>query len=135
MARDGEFTVNIALVFGGEAVLGVMGVPVEGSLYWAHKGGGAFRMSGEEQLVERIFARVPPQDGMDVVSSKSHASPGTDRWLERFTVRQRVKAGSALKLLRVAEGAADLYPRLGPTMEWDIAAGQCILEEAGEVCW
>ena len=129
--RNGEFTVNIALIERGRPVLGVVGIPVQGLIYAAAGPGTAHRREATGALVP-IEARPCPAEGATVVASRSHGSSGElDRLLEARTVAGRKTAGSALKFCLVAEGAADLYPRLGPTMDWDTAAGQAVLEAAG----
>ncbi len=128
--RNGEFAVNLALVEGGRPVLGVVYVPVLGMSYYACRGRGAFKHKGTEP--PRALRTRPVPDGKPVVAaSRSHAGPHLAAFLARLGPHATVHMGSSLKLCLVAEGAADLYPRLGPTMEWDTAAAQCIVEEAG----
>ena len=129
ISRNGEFTVNIALIERGRPVLGVVHLPARDETYWSD-GERAWRRRGSA-APEPIRCRTPNDDALDVVASRSHRDAQTDRYLEQFNVRELVSAGSSLKFCRVAEGAADLYPRLGRTMEWDIAAGQAVLEAAG----
>lgn len=128
--RNGEFTVNIALIEGGTPVVGVIYVPAQNRLYRGIKGAGAWieDETGRRAIVVR---RPDPVKGMAVVMSRSHPSPELDAYLEKIVVGEAVPVGSSLKLCAVAEGRADLYPRLGPTMEWDTAAGQAIVEAAG----
>ena len=131
--RD-EFTVNIALIENQRPVLGVMGVPAQGKLYYARKGEGAFRLAQKNANAERISVRLRESgQAVKVVASLAHQSPKLHAWLDSCgrSVEEFVGAGSALKFALVAEGQADLYPRLGPTMEWDTAAGHCLVEEAG----
>ena len=129
--RNGEFTVNIALIEQGRPILGVVGIPVRGLIYAAAGPGTAHRRNADGTLVP-IEARVCPAEGATVTSSRSHATNDElDRLLETRKVADRKTAGSALKFCMVAEGAADLYPRMGPTMEWDTAAGHAVLEAAG----
>ncbi|WP_025321932.1 3'(2'),5'-bisphosphate nucleotidase CysQ [Deferrisoma camini] len=129
--RNGEFTVNIALVEGGRPVLGVIHVPVQGRVYWGDVASGAWtRQAGGEPRPIRV-RRPDPARGLVVVQSRSHPSPETEAYLKGLPVAESIAAGSSLKLCAVAEGRADLYPRLGPTMEWDTAAGQAIVEAAG----
>jgi 3'(2'), 5'-bisphosphate nucleotidase len=130
LAGNGEFTVNIALIEGDRPVLGVVHIPALDTTYAADGPGRAFvRRHGEQRS---IAARVQPADGAIVLSSRSH---GNDEALERYLASHEVQdrriAGSALKFCLVAEGVADLYPRLGRTMEWDTAAGQAVLVAAG----
>jgi 3'(2'), 5'-bisphosphate nucleotidase len=129
--RRAEFTVNLALIEDGEPVLGVVLAPALDLLYWAVKGEGAWR---EERggAAERIYSSAPaPGTPLTVVESLSHPSPGLEEYLRTLPVARRVKAGSSLKFCWVAEGRADLYPRLGPTMEWDVAAGDCVYRQSG----
>jgi 3'(2'), 5'-bisphosphate nucleotidase len=128
--RNGEFTVNIALIEGNRPVLGVVYVPVPALTYYACAGQGAYKHKGE-CVVQR--ARVRRFDGGKpiVVASRSHAGRETEAFLKNLGEHDIVSMGSALKLCLVAEGAADVYPRLGPTMEWDTAAAQCVVEAAG----
>ena len=131
IARDGQFTINIGLVQHGRPQFGLMQLPARGDYYWGIVGKGAWRRLGDGSETTSIHTREPALDGYDVVMSKVYKSPKTDGWLQSFPVKRRVQAGSALKFVRVAEGAADIYPRLGNTMEWDTAAGHAILEAAG----
>jgi 3'(2'), 5'-bisphosphate nucleotidase len=129
--RRAEFTVNVALIEDGEPILGVVEAPALDLLYWALKGGGAWR---EEKgaPAERIYSTVPtPGEPLTVVESLSHPSQELEEYLKTIPVAKRVKAGSSLKFCWVAEGRADIYPRLGPTMEWDVAAGDCVYRQSG----
>jgi len=128
ISRNGEFTVNIALVEDARPVLGVVHLPALEETYWTSDEGTAMRARGGEE--EPIRCRRP-QNGLVVVASRSHRDASTDEFLADFNVAKVISAGSSLKLCRVAEGAADLYPRIGRTMEWDIAAGHALLEAAG----
>ncbi|BAL25871.1 3'(2'),5'-bisphosphate nucleotidase CysQ [Azoarcus sp. KH32C] len=128
--RNGEFTVNVALVEHGEPVLGVVLAPALGLLYGGANGAGAFVEGGQERRT--ITCRHPPAEGLTVVASRSHGdAEALDAFLAGRKVANLVSAGSSLKLCRVAAGEADLYPRLGRTMEWDIAAGHAVLSAAG----
>jgi 3'(2'), 5'-bisphosphate nucleotidase len=129
--RRAEFTVNVALIEDGEPVFGVVLAPALELLYWAVKGGGAWR---EEKRgpAQRIYSTAPaPGTPLVVVESLSHPSAELEEYLRTIPVAQRVKAGSSLKFCWVAEGRADIYPRLGPTMEWDVAAGDCVYRQSG----
>lgn len=129
--RRAEFTVNVALIEDGEPVFGVVLAPALDLLYWAVKGGGAWR---EEKggPAERIYSSPQPSGKpLTVVESLSHPSPELEEYLQTIPVARRVKAGSSLKFCWVAEGRADIYPRLGPTMEWDVAAGDCVYRQSG----
>ncbi len=126
-----EFTVNIALIENGEPVLGVIYIPAQGLLYYAEKGKGSWKRDGEKPPVQ-IFSSVPDLNkGLTVVESKSHPSAELENYLKDLPVKERITAGSSLKFCSVAEGLADIYPRLGPTMEWDVAAGDCIYRNSG----
>ena len=128
LSRNGEFSVNIALVEGHEPVLGVIAIPVTGEVYVGIKGSGTKRyVDGIETLV----SNTRTSRSYIAASSRSYGSPEIDAWLERFGVGERLRCGSAIKFCRLAEGKADIYLRLGRTMEWDTAAGQVIIEEAG----
>jgi 3'(2'), 5'-bisphosphate nucleotidase len=129
--RRAEFTVNVALIEDGEPVLGVVLAPALDLLYWAVKGVGAWRETRNGRP-ERIYSSSPaPGTPLTVVESLSHPSPELEEYLQTIPVAQRVKAGSSLKFCWVAEGRADIYPRLGPTMEWDVAAGDCVFRQSG----
>lgn len=128
VSRNGEFTVNIALVEATRPVLGVVYLPVLAETYWTSAEGEAWRERGG--ALARIRCRAPA-DGLVAVASRSHSNPETDEYLSRFQIKERISAGSSLKLCRIAEGAADIYPRIGRTMEWDIAAGHAVLAAAG----
>lgn len=129
LARNGEFTVNIALIAQGRSVLGVVYTPAIEGLYWGSPGLGAWReQAGAVQAIQ-----VQAGTHCRVVASKSHLNAETQAFINRLDEVELVQAGSSLKLCRVAEGAADIYPRLAPTCEWDTAAAQAILEDAGGV--
>jgi 3'(2'), 5'-bisphosphate nucleotidase len=124
--RNGEFTVNIALIENGEPVLGVVYAPALDLMYYAGRGLGSWK-SHAGSRAEQIFSSPPaPDQGLVVAESRSHPSPELEAYLQTIKVARRVQAGSSLKFCWVAEGKADIYPRLGPTMEWDVAAGDCV---------
>lgn len=127
--RRDEFTVNIALIDHGVPVLGVVVAPVLGLSYWACKGQGAYRQQADDEPAEINVAKG--HDVPIVMVSRLHAGGALGGFLERLGPHELVSMGSSLKLCLVAEGAADVYPRLAPTSEWDTAAAQCIVEEAG----
>lgn len=131
LARNGEFTVNIALIQDGKPIMGVVVAPALGLAYWGGCGLGAFR--SQDGLVQAIRVAPPVASGQPVrvVASKSHMNEETLQYLDKLGPHKLVQAGSSLKFCRVAEGAADVYPRLGPTSEWDTAAAQAIVEAAG----
>lgn len=128
--HNGEFTVNIALVDDHAPVLGVVWVPARSMGYFAIRGEGAFRQQ-EGHAPERIRAQVPAAAPPRVVGSRSHAGPAMGPFLDAVGPHELVSVGSALKFCLVAEGSADVYPRLGPTWAWDTAAAQIVAEEAG----
>lgn len=124
--RNGEFTVNIALMRCGAPVLGVIGVPAHGVMYWGGPGMGAYK--------DDVPISIQPAHGaLTVVASRSHGAEELERFLARINVKERISSGSALKFCLVAEGRADIYPRLSPTWEWDTAAGHAIINGAGGV--
>jgi 3'(2'), 5'-bisphosphate nucleotidase len=127
--RD-EFTVNIGLVRDGKPVLGVVGVPAYGELFGGIVGEHAWKRTAAGE--RRIHTRAPPAEGLVVLASRSHAN---DKRLQAYLQGRHVASitniGSGLKVCRLAEGVADLYPRFGRTMEWDTAAPQAVLEAAG----
>jgi 3'(2'), 5'-bisphosphate nucleotidase len=129
ISRNGEFTVNVALVRDHRPVLGVVAAPALGLTYFAADGVGAFRCEDGGQP-EPIHTR-PAADPLVVVGSRSHRGDSLDGVLARLGPHELRPMGSALKFCLVAEGAADFYPRLGPTSEWDTAAAQAVVEMAG----
>jgi 3'(2'), 5'-bisphosphate nucleotidase len=144
--RNGEFTVNIALMNDGLPVLGLIYLPVLQTLYFAIKGKGAFRIleAGKytyqwmDQLT-KVAERLPlfqPKRDYTIIASRSHLSPETEAFIAQETKKHgkvnTVSAGSSIKFCLIAEGKADTYPRFAPTMEWDSAAGQIIVEEIGK---
>ncbi|HEX7028751.1 MAG TPA: 3'(2'),5'-bisphosphate nucleotidase CysQ [Gammaproteobacteria bacterium] len=128
--RNGEFSVNIALIDDYRPVLGVVYAPVLQELYFASHGAGAYKQckGGEPQAIRvNETARQP----FRVTGSRSHSTGRLGMYLERLGAHELISLGSSLKACLVAEGKADLYPRFGPTSEWDTAAAQCVVEEAG----
>lgn len=127
--KNGEFTVNIALIHKSEPVLGVVYAPALDICYWAKKGQGAFKDG------VRLPAKMPKQrETYKIVASRSHMSDATKSFIDAIEVdkeKELVSIGSSLKICLVAEGEADIYPRLGPTMEWDTGAAHAIVNEAG----
>jgi 3'(2'),5'-bisphosphate nucleotidase len=129
-----DFTVNIGLVRDGVPVLGVIFVPATGALYGGAAGEGAWRAAVTGGAVgprRAMRVRTAPEGPIDVVASRSHRNRETDAYIARFEVGRLVAAGSSVKFCVVAAGEADLYPRMGPTMQWDTAAGEAILRAAG----
>ncbi len=128
--KNGQFTVNIALIENGQSILGVATIPVEKKLYWAIKGEGAWRQNADE-TVEQIHISNR-QNPIRVVASLSHLNEETKHFIEKLNnTVELIQTGSSKKVILIAEGSADIYPRLAPTMEWDTAAVQIILEESG----
>jgi len=128
--RNGEFTCNLALIDAHRTVYGFVSVPVLGLLYRGGQGLGAKRLTRDGSVT--VIQCAKQTDLTRVVASKSHLNPETEAFIEAIkTPVELIQAGSSLKFLRIAEGAADLYPRLAPTCEWDTAAAQAVLEGAG----
>jgi 3'(2'), 5'-bisphosphate nucleotidase len=144
--KTGEFTVNIALVEKGYPVLGVVFVPVSGLLYYGTQGVGSFKLQlsdhwrnlnfhiSETSKAQKLFAQSTDKE-LKIVASVSHLSKETEQFAEllkeSYGDTSFMSVGSSLKICKVAEGSADIYPRLGPTMEWDTAAGQAVAEYSG----
>lgn len=137
LSRNGEFTINIALIEGGEPVAGVVYAPALHRLFWGEIGRGAAEARiapGDSPTAcewKPIRVRRRPKSGLKVVASRSHRDARTERWLADIDVGEVVSAGSSLKFCLLAAGEADLYPRFGRTMEWDTAAGHAVLAAAG----
>jgi 3'(2'), 5'-bisphosphate nucleotidase len=135
--KRGDFTVNIALVKDGVPQLGVVYAPAKSRLFAGDAvKGEAFRSEQSPEDTTQaartpIRTREPAASGLTIVASRSHRSPETDEWLAKVKVAEIVSVGSSLKFCLLAAGEADLYPRLGPTMEWDTAAGHAVLSAAG----
>ena len=129
--RNGEFTVNIALVDGNSPVLGVVQVPAQNKLFCGVVGKWTFVREGDGAPLPIRVRSADLSAGLTVIMSRSHPSPELEGYLKNMKVAQALAVGSSLKLCAIAEGKADLYPRLGPTMEWDTAAGQAVVEAAG----
>ena len=134
ISGGGDYTVNIALVYKGEPILGVVYAPAKGEMYAGHGLGTAIRWNEETDTEKQISVRNSPQGGLVVVASKSHGDESKlERFLEMFKIDKVVKRGSSLKICIIAAGKADLYPRFGPTCEWDTAAADAVLRSAGGV--
>ena len=130
--KNGEFTVNVALIVKGEPVLGVVYAPAVETMYWGEKERGAFKQISNEEAVSIQVAKVPKvAEGWRVVGSRSHQSEEFVDFMKVLPNADIVAMGSSLKLCLVAEGRADLYPRLGPTSEWDTAAAHGVVLAAG----
>ena len=129
--RNGEFTVNIALVHQSKVVLGVVYAPFLKEMFWAAVGEGAYLIKdGKEQLLKASNFNLG-DSALNIVCSRSHLNPKTQDFVDQFKQPNLVPKGSSLKFTIIAKGEAHLYPRLAPTMEWDTAAAQIVLEEAG----
>lgn len=138
LAGRDEFTVNIAIISGGRPVVGVVAAPARGLLWRGIVSAGAERLAlmpgARPQAAtarSAIHTRARPASGLVALVSRSHLDPATEAYLARLKPAERIGCGSALKFCRIAEGAADLYPRLAPTSEWDVAAGHAVLAAAG----
>ncbi|MCG8453857.1 MAG: 3'(2'),5'-bisphosphate nucleotidase CysQ [Spirochaetales bacterium] len=143
ISRNGDFTVNVALIEAGEAVLGLVYLPVDDVLYFGMLGWGAYRLDHASHYygdsvfanAHRIHTCTLPVDVINLVTSRSHRSPRTKTYIESISARHSqvnvLSRGSSIKLCLVAEGSAHAYPRFTPTMEWDIAAAHAICRSAG----
>lgn len=129
--RNGEFTVNIALILKGNPILGVVFAPAKNLLYRAAKHNGAFKREGDGDLKKIHVAAHAPESAWIVAGSRSHTDEATQRWLQGLGEYTLIPMGSSLKMCLIAEGVAHIYPRLGPTSLWDTAAAHVILKEAG----
>jgi 3'(2'), 5'-bisphosphate nucleotidase len=134
--RRGDFTINIALVEGGTPVRGVVYAPAKNRLFLTDAAGRSFEEIGAHDVAHpgamvRLKVRTPDNSALNVVASKSHRDAATDAYIGRYRTADFLAAGSSMKFCLVATGEADLYPRLGRTMEWDTAAGQAVLAGAG----
>jgi 3'(2'), 5'-bisphosphate nucleotidase len=131
LSRNDEFTVNIALIEDGEPVLGAIVAPAVHRCWFAGRGLGSWTERGGG-VPTRIWSTPAPADvPLTVVESRSHPSERLERYLQSVEIARRIPAGSSIKFCLVAEGLADIYPRFGPTMEWDVAAGDCIFRNSG----
>lgn len=143
--RNGEFTVNIALIHNQRSILGVIFVPVTKTLYFAAEGVGSYRFQITDMIADNIEGvilqslKLPLEHSnkkFTVVASRSHLSEETEMFIDGLKTSRKevdfISSGSSIKLCLVAEGSADVYPRFAPTMEWDTAAGQAICEVAGK---
>lgn len=129
ISKNGEFTVNIALVENRMPILGVVTAPAINKAWWGAVGQGAVRRATDGSVSE-IAVRTPPTNAV-AVASRSHRDDATNAWLEAQGITETVAAGSSLKFCLVADATADFYPRFGPTMEWDTGAGHAVLAAAG----
>jgi len=131
ISRNGEFTVNIALIHQGVPVMGVVMAPAKQEIFAGQLGLGAMKANPPDLDFAPIKARPCPQTGPTILASRSHMDAETDAYIKSHAACSVSNAGSSLKFCRLAEGAADLYPRFGRTMEWDTAAGHAVLLAAG----
>ena len=135
--KNGEFTVNIALIENNRPILGVIYAPASNELYFAKKNFGSYKILTSKQLntldnAKKISIKINKTNKVKIIGSRSHSNPILQKWVSKnFNDFQILQKGSSLKFCLIAEGFADIYPRFGPTSEWDIAAGHIILEEAG----
>ena len=131
--KNDEFTINIALIYKNTPVLGVVYAPAINEMYSAKKGKGAFKNGQKLPL----FTNSSPKEKLFVVASKSHLSEETQAFIDALNTKaiEQISKGSSLKLCMVAEGIADIYPRLAPTMEWDTAAADAIVRESGNMAY
>lgn len=131
ISRNGEFTVNLALISGHTSVWGCVYAPALDLMYWGGAGMGAFRSTRGQTTNLYTNTDKKPQAAYRIITSKSHFNQQTHDFIARLGPTSMVQAGSSLKFCRSAEGSADIYPRMGPTYEWDTAAAQAVLEAAG----
>lgn len=132
--KNDEFTVNIALIRNKQPIFGFIAVPAKNIIYAGVRGNGAFKLKGNNDL-QKIQVKPRSHNHLIFAVSRSHLDDETKKMVKEYGA-DIIKAGSALKLAYVAEGLVDAYPRFGPSMLWDVAAGQCLIEEAGgKVLW
>lgn len=130
--KNDEFAINVALCHHNSIILAVVGTPIEDGIVWAIKGHGAFYQKGKGAICRLSCGEYRPTDqGIRVITSRSHLSQETKAHINKYQEAQILPKGSSWKFIMIANNEADYYPRLGPTMEWDTAAPQLILEEAG----
>lgn len=130
LKKNDEFTVNIALIYQGISILGVVGAPAKDVIYFAVQNQGAFKQNASGRFPIKAASRKP-NTNLRVVGSRSHGNDALNEWLKQVGNYELISMGSSLKLCLVAEGKADVYPRFGLTSLWDTAAAQCVVEEAG----
>jgi 3'(2'), 5'-bisphosphate nucleotidase len=131
--RNGQFTVNIALSYKHKSVMGVIYVPVTGELYYGAEGFGSYLEKDGKVTKLSVNTEDKPKSQLNVVMSNSHGCPEMDSLMEKYQFKNFLKVGSSLKGCMIAKGEADIYYRHNPTMEWDTAAMQCIVEQAGAI--
>ncbi|MCR4716953.1 MAG: 3'(2'),5'-bisphosphate nucleotidase CysQ [Lachnospiraceae bacterium] len=131
--RNGQFTVNIALSYKHKSIMGVIYVPVTKELYYAYEGYGAYLDTEDEKGIKLNVTDTVDKSALRMVMSSSHGDERVDKLVEKYNIKDHVSMGSSLKGCIIAKGGAEVYYRYKPTMEWDTAAMQCIVEEAGGV--
>lgn len=131
LARNGEFTINIALIVDSEPAWGVVYAPALDQMFWGGREYGSYRKHDGKTDLIRVAAPVESGNTFRVIASKSHLNSETSSFIDQLGVTELVQVGSSLKFCAIAEGRADVYPRLAPTCEWDTAAAQAVLEGAG----
>jgi 3'(2'), 5'-bisphosphate nucleotidase len=132
ISGSGDYTVNIGLIHKNEPVLGVVYAPVHGELYAACGAGTAIKWNEDTETEKSIHVRNAPNKGLTIVSSKSFGSGDKlEKFLQNYKIEKSIKRGSSLKICSVAAGKADMYPRFGPTCEWDTAAAHAVIRGAG----
>lgn len=130
--KNGEFTVNISLIHENRSILGVVYVPVSNNMFWARQSNGAYSSINGSTPVQLTSASFTKKDeGLKIVGSRSHMNSETQAFIAEYNNPEIVSMGSSLKFMLIANGKAHIYPRIAPTMEWDTAAAQIIVEEAG----
>ncbi|MCB2102665.1 MAG: 3'(2'),5'-bisphosphate nucleotidase CysQ [Rhodobacterales bacterium] len=129
VSKRGEFTVNIALIENGEPIFGVVHAPAINATYWGSRNGAFAETDGAKP--RPIGVRKPGREGVVAVVSRSHRTSEVDDFLKDYKVKEEISSGSSIKFCLVATGRADIYPRMGRTMEWDTAAGHAVLKFAG----
>jgi 3'(2'), 5'-bisphosphate nucleotidase len=131
LKRNGEFTVNIALIHNQKPILGVVAVPVNGDVFYAAEGKAFLKRNGQTIDLPKRKPVLLSQPGLRIVASRSHMSPETQDFISALNEPSLVSKGSSLKFMLLAEGLADVYPRFAPTMEWDTAAAHAIVNAVG----
>jgi 3'(2'), 5'-bisphosphate nucleotidase len=131
ISKNGEFTINIGLCHINRPIFGIVTIPVENVMYYAEKGNGAYKINLLTNNLKKINCKFIQDNKIDVVISRSHINTSTQNFIDKINNKNLVKCGSSIKFMKIAEGLADIYPRLDGTMEWDICASQIIVEEAG----
>ncbi|MBX2966901.1 MAG: 3'(2'),5'-bisphosphate nucleotidase CysQ [Cyclobacteriaceae bacterium] len=131
LKRNGEFTVNIALIHKQKSIAGVVSVPVSGDVFYAAEGKAFLKRNGQTNPLPKRSPVLLSQNGLRIVASRSHMSPETEAFIGSLKEPSLVSSGSSLKFMLLAEGKADVYPRFAPTMEWDTAAAHAIVNAVG----